>query len=297
MLLGGERNHALQRWLRGREEYIALQDSSTAVVSFGKSGRTWLRAMMTHYYRNKFGLETTQLLEFDNLHNINPNIPKIFFTHDNYIRFYCKSLDSKRYFQGKNVILLARNPIDVAVSQYFHWKHRMSATTKALNWYPNEGIDMTLEAFIFMDECGLPEIIRYMNIWAGEFSKLDNAVLIRYEDMKKDPLQSLSTALKFTGSDCTTNEAQKAVEQSSFDRMKNMESSDANASSRLSTKAKGDPNAFKVRKGKVGGYKDYFDATTVRRLEQYCDLNLAIFYGYDFGYRENATPQCHTKPA
>ena len=51
-------------------------------------------------------------------------IPSIFFTHDNYLEDYTGNLDSKADFYGKRVVLLVRNPKDVAVSQYFQWKYR-----------------------------------------------------------------------------------------------------------------------------------------------------------------------------
>ncbi|HPG23988.1 MAG TPA: sulfotransferase, partial [Myxococcota bacterium] len=36
----------IERWLRGREETRRLERADVAIVSFGKSGRTWLRVMM-----------------------------------------------------------------------------------------------------------------------------------------------------------------------------------------------------------------------------------------------------------
>jgi hypothetical protein len=35
------------RWLRGREEYRKLQLADYILMSWGKSGRTWLRVMMS----------------------------------------------------------------------------------------------------------------------------------------------------------------------------------------------------------------------------------------------------------
>ena len=40
----------IERWLRGREEAGRLAEADVAVVSFGKSGRTWLRATLTFYW-------------------------------------------------------------------------------------------------------------------------------------------------------------------------------------------------------------------------------------------------------
>ena len=40
----------VDRWLRGREENRKLQLTDYVLMSWGKSGRTWLRVMMSRYY-------------------------------------------------------------------------------------------------------------------------------------------------------------------------------------------------------------------------------------------------------
>jgi alcohol sulfotransferase len=285
VVAGKNSKFALERWLRGREEFLALQDAYAVIVSYGKSGRTWLRAMMTNYFKIRYELQTDELLEFDNLHALNRDIPKIFFTHDNYIKNYCHCEDSKQYFYNSKVVLLARNPIDVSVSQYFHWKHRMSPGKKELNRYPPHDAGTSLDEFIFMDSCGLPEIVRFMNLWASEFPKIKYALLVRYEDMKADAARVLADTLRFCDVVVDEQAVNAAVEQASFERMKSMESGDSSASGRLKTSSKDNPDSFKVRKGKVGGYRDYFDADTTARLENYCAGTLSPFYGYDFGIK------------
>ena len=40
-----------ERKLRGVEQYNKLREADIVVVSFGKSGRTWLRVMISHLFR------------------------------------------------------------------------------------------------------------------------------------------------------------------------------------------------------------------------------------------------------
>jgi hypothetical protein len=120
-----ERHIRIERWLRGREEARRLARADVAIVSFGKSGRTWLRVMMSRYYQLVFGIPERVLLGFENYHRRNAAIPKIFFTHDNYIKDYTGDSDTKKAFYDKKVVLMVRNPKDIAVSQYFQWQHRM----------------------------------------------------------------------------------------------------------------------------------------------------------------------------
>jgi alcohol sulfotransferase len=54
-----------------------------------------------------------------NCHDLNPNVPKVFFTPDNYIEDSTGDFETKHPFYGKRVVLLARDPRDVAVSQFF----------------------------------------------------------------------------------------------------------------------------------------------------------------------------------
>jgi len=181
-----ERRIRLERWLRGRDETRRLERADVAVVSFGKSGRTWLRVMISRYYQLMFAIPERVLLGFDNYHRRNPEIPKIFFTHDNYIKDYTGEFDSKASFHSKKVVLLVRNPKDIAVSQYFQWQHRMRPAKKKLNKYPAHGSDVSAFDFVMDENVGLPGIIEYLNLWAREAGQIPDLLVIRYEDMRKD---------------------------------------------------------------------------------------------------------------
>jgi len=54
---------ALERRLRGREEFHKLREADIVVVSFGKSGRTWLRVMLSRYYQLRYGLAQRHLID------------------------------------------------------------------------------------------------------------------------------------------------------------------------------------------------------------------------------------------
>jgi hypothetical protein len=60
-----EKKNAIERWLRGREQYKKLQRADCVIVSFGKSGRTWLRVMMSRFFQAKYGLAERHLVGFD----------------------------------------------------------------------------------------------------------------------------------------------------------------------------------------------------------------------------------------
>jgi hypothetical protein len=145
-----KRKIALERWLRGREQFKKLQRADVVIVSFGKSGRTWVRVMLSRFYQVRYGLSDKHLIGFDNLHWRNRAIPKMFFTHDNYLKDYTGNSDTKADYYGKKVILLVRHPADVSVSQYHQWRYRMRPNKKVINDYPVDGEEVAI--FDFMVE-------------------------------------------------------------------------------------------------------------------------------------------------
>jgi mono/diheme cytochrome c family protein len=49
---------------------------------------------------------------------------------------------------------------------------------------------------------------------------------------------------------------------------------------RMVPKDRANPNSYKVRRAKVGGYKDYFDDQQVEQIDAYVAKNLSPFFDY-----------------
>jgi len=274
----------LERWLRGRDETRRLERADVAVVSFGKSGRTWLRVMISRYYQLKFSIPERVLLGFDNYHRRNSAIPKIFFTHDNYIKDYTGEFDSKASFYSKKVVLLVRNPKDIAVSQYFQWQHRMRPAKKKLNKYPVHGTEVPAFEFVMDENVGLPGIIDYLNLWAREAEHVTELLVIRYEDMRRDADDVLRRVMEFVnGVPADADAVAAAVEYSSVENMRKLEERNVFwlAGGRMKPGKKGDPNSYKVRRAKVGGYKDYFSDEESAQIDELVAKQLSPTYGYE----------------
>jgi len=287
-----QRKIRLERWLRGREEFYKLERADCVVVSFGKSGRTWLRVLLSRFYQLKHDLPEHNLIGFDNLHRKNAAIPRIFFTHDNYLKDYTGNADSKKDYYGKKVILLARNPLDTTVSQYFQWKFRMRPGKKALNDYPEHGSDVDIFPFMMDREAGLPKVIDYLNLWAREAPKCADFLLVRYEDMRADTAGTLQRILKFIGTPGTPEQIRGAVEFASVENMRAMETKRTfrMSGSRMVAKDASNPDSFKVRKAKVGGYRDYFDDAQVLEMQALVKKELADFYDFPLEELKAASP-------
>ena len=277
IFLTAERKRGLERWIRGRDEASKLATADLVVVSFGKSGRTWLRVLLSRYFQRTFGLRNGSLIGFDNLHRRNASIPSIFFTHDNYLRDYTGNFDSKSDFYDKRIILLIRNPKDVAVSQYFQWKYRMRKSKKTLNRYPEHGSDISLFDFVMDPTCGLPKIIDFMNLWADESPRVKNLLIVRYEDMQSSPFDTFRSILQFLGSPSNDDELRSAIEYASADNMRKLEEKNVfwRSGGRLKPGKRGDPNTYKVRRAKVDGYRDYFSAEELKAIDDLVSSTLS----------------------
>jgi len=280
--LPAERKRALERWLRGREEFWKLRRADAVIVSYGKAGRTWLRVMLSRYLKLAYGLRGERLIGFDNLHRQDPRVPKLFFTHDNYLRDYTGAGESRRDFRGKKVVLLVRSPQDTAVSQYFQWKFRMRARKKSLNDYPADGAEVSAYDFVQRDESGLPKIVRFMNAWAEELPEIEDALVVRYEDMRADPEATLARIVRFLGCPDDPAALKGAVEYASVENMRKLETKRTFwlAGSRMKPKDKSNPDSFKVRRAKVGGYRDYFSDDEAAKIDALVRERLSPIYGY-----------------
>lgn len=269
---------AAERKLRGVEQFDKLQRADIVVVSFGKSGRTWLRVMISHLFRVMYGLPENAVLGFDNFHNLNKAVPKTFFTHDNYIKDFTGDAHSKKPFYDKRVVLLARDPRDVAVSQFFQWKFRIKPSKVTINNYPPQGSEISLFDFVMGDNGGsMRAVTDYMNLWAQEAPKLQHFHLLRYEDLRARPREELRRLLDFMRVDASNAQVDAAVDYSSYENMKKMESAQQFrlAGGRMMPRDKDNPDSYKVRRAKVGGYRDYFSdeeaAAIDRRLAETLD--------------------------
>jgi hypothetical protein len=280
-LLPDEKRVPLERRMRGRYDATRLALADLVVVSYGKSGRTWARVMLSRYFQLRYGVSRRRLLTLDNYHRQNPAVPVVMFTHDNYLRDYTGS-QGKADFKGKKLIVLVRHPADTAVSQYFQWRYRMKPGKKALNGYPPHGADISLQDFVLRHPAGLERVIRFANDWAGELPQMGGVLLVRYEDLRRDTAGELRRILQFIGEQPTDAELAEAVSFASIENMRALEEKKAFwfSGSVLKPAERGNVDSYKVRRGKVGGFRDYFSDAEVQEIDDLVRRNLHPAFGY-----------------
>lgn len=283
VILPEDKANDLERWRRGQEDHWKFKRCNYVFVSHGKSGRTWVRVMISRYFKLAHDrIPEGIILGFDNFHRLNPTVPKIFFTHDNYLRRYLGNPDSLKDFYGRKTVLLVRKPQDVAVSQYFQWKHRMKPYKKKLNNYPAHDADLSVYEVVMHQGQGLPRIVSVLNKWTAEMDNFKDLLVVRYEDLRTQPEREMARLMAFLGETVDPQIVKDAVEFSSVENLRKMESENYfwRSGSRLKAPDSKNPDSYKVRKAKVGGYRDYFDDEEVARIDAFIDQNLKPGFGY-----------------
>ncbi len=248
-----------------------IWQADIVVVSHAKSGRTWLATMISHVYHQKYGIDEKKIIKFDNLHKLCKDIPKIYFTHDNRKFPDGQALAPVWLYARSRVILLLRDPRDVAVSWYFHGQRKLRLGRRKR---PTGAI------YDFVIHTGLPGVLGFMERWAGHLERLDRCLVVRYEALRAHPEEELARVMAFIGGDFGPEIIDKAVELATFERLREREQSGFFESDRLHPGKAAEPETFKVRRGKVGGYRDYFTAEELARIEAMIDRPFVAQLGY-----------------
>src|SRR5215475_885993 len=236
-----------------------LSGGVAIILSVPKSGRTWLRAFLCAYFCRRFGLEFTLRPGRYDL----PGFPRVVFSHDlfehrtkgdRWDRIRGKYLVPRRELNRAKVVLLARDPRDCFVSLYLQLTRRD----------PNAPLELrrrTVGEMLRDEKLGMRAIIGTMNHWIHEFSGRDNFTLVRYEALRASPAEHFRDLLAVLGESAPNATIfEEALEFSRFENMQKLEAAGAFDSNILHPGDVRDPESFKVRRGKVGGYCEYLSA-------------------------------------
>jgi hypothetical protein len=235
-----------------------LQEPQAYIASYPKCGRTWLRLLIGRYLCLHANIDTRLALETQFI-SPKAGVLTTQFTHDGTEAKDGKwkpIVTDKTSYAGKKVILLMRDPRDVAVSCYFQATKREKAYEGSVSDYIRDG------------EQGIRHYLDFLESWEGNTHVPDAFLLLRYRDIMADPARCLRDVLAFIG--CKeVNEAyvQDAVEFSQFSNMRKMEETDYFASKKLKPGDANEPESYKVRRGKVGGYLDYLSQEDCNYLD------------------------------
>jgi Sulfotransferase domain len=255
------------------------READAFLLSYPKTGRTWLRVMLAHLLAEHFGRPEVADMAMQTRIRAGAGVPRIVVRHDGNPH-KCTAAElcpHRREYAGCRVMLLVRDPRDAIVSNYFQ-------VTRRDHWFEGD-----LPTFLRWPRGSLDSMLRYYDVWAKERAVTAGFLLLRYEDLRRDTAGELRRMATFLGLERIADSTiQRAVEHASFESMRRRESTMPADSAPLAPGHHDDPESFKVRRGKIGGYRDYLSADDVDWLDRRIDADLDTLYGYGSTARRGA---------
>jgi hypothetical protein len=273
----------------GALETAKARRAQLLIIAHPKSGNTWLKVMISRLYQVRYDLPDSMIHKTDEFTRLVDSIPRLAATNGIYSYeaavgrlFDPESGDPS--MRDKSVLFLARNPCDIAVSWFFQFTKRQSRHKQELiNAELENPIDRTtieMWDFVRHSELGLEHLIDFLNGWESKLADHPRATTIRYEDLRSEPVKTLGRVTELLGGDFSDTEIEEAVRYGSFDNLKQMEGKGHFKQGGLTLRNAADPESFKVRRAKVGGYVDYFTPEQVTELDEIMAERLSPRFGY-----------------
>jgi hypothetical protein len=211
-------------------------------ISYPKSGRTWLRVMLA---------DLGVACDYTHL-DTGADKPS-------WGRHY-RELRPPAAPEDARVLFLHRDPRDTVVS-FFHemTKRNRLAAGRALQFLVQGRIPpRTLGAFVRSPRYGIEKTIRFNLACAAGLPGLH----VGYEALRSDPAEQLLRIVRHFGSDAPIERVRSVVLANSFEKMRAKEASGAYGTYMLRPRDPADPDSYKVRRGKIGGWRDEMDRET-----------------------------------
>lgn len=239
--------------------------------SYPKTGRTWLRFLLSDYMARVFELDTD--VDLSNMFEVLPNlsmhrrrgirafayrddlrVPLVLATH--------APFDAALFARRTDIVLLLRGVHDVIVSSYFHSTRQRRES---------ERFRGSLCDFIDDPYKGVARFARYYNDWAVQVGRAPS-LIATYERLHSDQEAALLALLEFLRLPLDNDALTAAREAAAFDAMKSLERREGVDGRRHDPS---DPEAMRVRKGRVGGYTEYLDGRDIERISQLCHRTMS----------------------
>ncbi|APL95890.1 sulfotransferase [Sphingobium sp. TA15] len=260
---------AMRRRLRDEPPLrLAAARADAFLVSYPKSGRTWLRYLLSCYFAEsaKLGFEPDLTSTFRILPNFDRDpvrgidafigrtgeagLPLILVSHLPY---------RERLFLDRPVLFLVRDPRDVIVSAYFHaTRHKKSFSG-----------DMA--AFLDEPKYGMAALTAYLNGWAAGLAGRPHH-LISYEHMLAEPMPAVAGILAFLGVEPQPEMLARAVAAAQFDRMRDKERDGGIPGHDYD---RNDDQSLRMRSGKAGAFGEWLRPDQADLVLERCRSDLS----------------------
>lgn len=205
------------------------------VISYPGCGRTWLMVMLDRLnLQVRYSHDGTE-------HRAKRHFSEL-------------SADKSRYSR-RRVVLLVRDPRDAVVSGFFEASKRLPGAPLELRYTGS------LPDFV-RDPChGIEKIVTFYSNWHIQQGVPAACLVVSYEEMRSDTRAALGKIAGFVSKDpISSDRIAEAARFADFERMKRKEKEGAFRERYGELLVPGDPEdreSFKVRRGRVGGWREY----------------------------------------
>lgn len=205
--------------------YRVLRDikrSEVLLLSYPKSGRTWLRVMLVRYYMYIYDLNVPwkQVTELQYLNLLNREIPKwgvYHFGDPQFVESDRVMIDAKA-IKGKKVVFLVRDPFDVTKSFYRQYWFRNGKDNHLGTSLSNDR-----KEFMTGSRGGINSVVNYHKAINEYVSSHDNAIVVSYEGLLELGKVEFARILSFLGLTILPNIINKVYEDCSRENLKRLE--------------------------------------------------------------------------
>jgi hypothetical protein len=261
--------------------HLGLKSQDAFLASFPRSGSTWLRFMLYEVLSGedagfrKIEDRLPEIHRHRGSQSILPGGGRLIKTHENYRSDY------------KRAVLLVRDVRDVFLSVYNSY-----IALDMASFVSKGDIDSFLLSFLEGRVIHTGSWQQHTRSWLeSPLAKNGNLLVVRYEDLRKNPEQKLQELLQFVGIPADSRAIRGAIENNTLQQMRAKEdkAKKAGETSILlgrRTEAFDEVSRF-VRKGAVGGWRDKLTEAQVKLFEQYAGDTLATA-GYEPGLLREA---------
>ncbi|GAB4293412.1 MAG: sulfotransferase domain-containing protein [Ignavibacteriaceae bacterium] len=202
---------------------LTIFEDDTFIVSYPRSGNTWVRFLLGNYlFGEKFDFLSREKFIPAIKGNTNRDLlktprPRMLKSH---------SLFYKRY---PKVIYLLRDPRDVMIS-HFIWSSKNLPKKRKIANYNFE----TYAELFFTGDFPFGRWDEHVQGWTSNSSLIRNGfLLVKYEDLKSDTFNYFTKIIKFLNLEYDEMKVKTAIDNSSFQKMKQLESAQQEQSKKV----------------------------------------------------------------
>jgi alcohol sulfotransferase len=259
-----------------------------AVVSYPKSGRTWLSFLYAYYVARwrlgeeadgflrelPFNLRPTESARFEGYLALHPEIPQVGFHHvlqpvTPYYSLDVRLGKLRRLTGASSLVALVRDPRDVVVSFYHHVRTRgIRGTRGDAGKHKALPEDVTISEFVRSETMGVRSVVAYLNLLAKGMKEqhgFARTAVVHYEDLTAHPEATFAQIVKAIGLEPDGDSIRFAVELASFTRLQGLEQQRRPARER---------DGLRFRRGSAGSHRAELTAADLSYLDRVIDAHL-----------------------